>query len=113
MGKRKRRVEARERAVARKGRRTRLVVAVAGASLALALVFLLPRGEPWGLPALPRHPRPATLAPELFSGRVAEAYRIAREVPELLERMPCYCGCYVSDRHQNNLDCYVDRHAVG
>ena len=26
--------------------------------------------------------------------------------------MPCYCGCYVGNGHRNNLDCYVDRHAV-
>ena len=70
-------------------------------------------GEPWGLPAIPRNPRPATLSPESFSGQVAKVYQIAKEAPELLEQMPCYCGCYVSDRHQNNLDCYIDRHSVG
>lgn len=71
------------------------------------------RSESWGLPAVPREARPATLSPALFTGKVREAYRIAREVPELLERMPCYCGCYVGNQHRNNLDCYVDRHAVG
>ncbi|MBI2903128.1 MAG: hypothetical protein HYY12_06030 [Candidatus Methylomirabilis oxyfera] len=65
------------------------------------------------LPAIPRRPRPATLSPALFQGKTARAYRIAREVPELIEQMPCYCGCFKSHRHQNNLDCYVDRHAFG
>lgn len=80
------------------------------------LVFLWQQEEPaevWGLPATPRDPRPSTLPPALFTGKAREAYRIAREAPELLERMPCYCGCYVGNRHQNNLDCYVDRHAEG
>ncbi len=67
----------------------------------------------WVLPAVPRRPRPRTLPPSLFEGKTAEAYRIAREVPELIEQMSCYCGCNKSHDHQNNLDCYVDRHAYG
>ena len=88
-------------------------ILVSGVALVIALVVLFPRGEPWGLPAIPRNPRPATLSPELFTGQVAKVYRIAQEVPELLERMPCYCGCYVNPGHQNNLDCYTDRHSFG
>lgn len=88
-------------------------IVILGTGLVIALVFFFPRSEPWALPAIPANPRPVTLAPELFTGRVAEVYRIAQEAPELLEQMPCYCGCYVSDRHQNNLDCYTDRHSVG
>ncbi len=84
-----------------------------GGILLFGLVFFLPKNEPWGLPATPRNSRPVTLSPDLFSGKVREAYRIAKMAPELLEHTPCYCGCYVSDRHQNNLDCYTDRHAVG
>lgn len=86
--------------------------AVGGIAL-VAVFFSLPETESWGLPAVPRNPRPATLNPELFIGKVRNAYRIARQVPELLERMPCYCGCYVNNGHRNNLDCYVDRHAAG
>jgi hypothetical protein len=88
-----------------------------GVILLVSGVFLFNQtegqSESWGLPALPREPRPATLSPALFTGKAREAYRIAREAPELLEHMPCYCGCYVGNRHRNNLDCYVDRHAVG
>ena len=61
----------------------------------------------------PRRPRPQTLSPALFTGKTARAYRIAREVPELIEQMPCYCGCFKGNGHRNNLDCYVDRHAFG
>lgn len=90
-----------------------LVAVGVGASLVLAVVFLFPKSQPWGLPAIPHNPRPATLSPDLFAGKVAETYRIAREAPDLLERMPCYCGCYVTAARRNNLDCYTDRHAVG
>ena len=91
----------------------KITIVLLGASLVVALFLFFPKSEPWGLPAIPRNPRPATLSPELFTGQVAKVYRIAQEVPELLERMPCYCGCYVNPGHQNNLDCYTDRHSVG
>ncbi|MBI1749130.1 MAG: hypothetical protein HY234_02515 [Acidobacteria bacterium] len=64
------------------------------------------------LPAVPRAPRPATLDPATFAGRAAEGYRVARERAEVLEQIPCYCGCYHTDGHQNNLDCFRDRHAA-
>lgn len=79
--------------------------------------FVSPRSSPINylltpdaLPAVPHTRRPDTLDPALFTGRVAEGYRVARERPELLERLPCYCGCYLIDGHQNNLDCFRDRH---
>jgi hypothetical protein len=90
-----------------------LVGIVLGGSLLLGSIFFFGQGEPWGLPAIPRNPRPETLSPLLFTGQVARVYRIAQEVPELLERMPCYCGCYVNPGHRNNLDCYTDRHGAG
>ena len=65
------------------------------------------------LQVIPRRPRPATPSPALFSGKLAQTYRIAKEVPELIEQMPCYCGCVASANHQSNLDCYADRHADG
>jgi hypothetical protein len=65
------------------------------------------------LQVIPRRPRPVTPSPALFSGKTAQAYRIAKDVPELIEQMPCYCGCVASVNHQSNLDCYADRHADG
>jgi len=86
---------------------------IVGVGLIVGLLFLFPRSQPWSLPAIAHNPRPATLSPALFTGQVAKVYLIAQEVPELLERMPCYCGCYVNPGHRNNLDCYTDRHSVG
>jgi len=90
-----------------------LVGILFGGVLLFGSIFFLPKNEPWALPAIPRNPRPQTLSPLLFSGQVARAYQIAQEVPELLQRMPCYCGCYVNPGHRNNLDCYTDRHSAG
>jgi len=65
------------------------------------------------LQPIPRRPRPKTLSPTLFTGKTARAYQIAKEAPEVIERMSCYCGCFMGNGHRNNLDCYVDRHAFG
>lgn len=55
--------------------------------------------------------------------RVQEAYRFAVANPEILEVIPCYCGCG-SMGHRHTLDCYIkesqpggtiefDNHAAG
>ena len=65
------------------------------------------------LPAFPRTPRPVTLPPEAFSEpEIRQAYQAAKDAPEVLEQVPCYCGCYGSSGHRNNLDCYKDSHGV-
>ena len=55
----------------------------------------------------------ATLPPEMFSGKTRDAYQAAQDVPEVLEEMPCYCGCMEHEGHKNNLFCFADRHAAG
>ena len=87
-------------------------VAALAAGGGLAGVSAWSQRRPFVLTPVPRRPRPATLDPALFTGRTAEAYRAALAAPELLEQMPCYCGCTRTDGHLNNLDCYVDRHAA-
>ena len=39
---------------------------------------------------------------------VQELYAYAFEHPEVLQYMPCYCGC-VSAGHTSNLDCFIDQ----
>ena len=57
-----------------------------------------------------REKRP-TLSPERFTGRVWVAYQIAREIPEVLDRLYCYCRCRENSGHKNLLSCFVDNHA--
>lgn len=57
-------------------------------------------------------PSVATLDPEQFSGQARLAYEAAREVPEVLAQLPCYCGCMSGFGHRNNLDCFHDNHGV-
>lgn len=57
---------------------------------------------------------PTTLDPETVSEKAREAYGIARDFPELLVQMPCYCGCEKAwgsrMAHKSLLDCFADRH---
>ena len=54
---------------------------------------------------------------------VREAYQFAAASPEIVEQLPCYCGCGTFG-HKSNYDCYVagvesdgtityDMHAIG
>ena len=41
---------------------------------------------------------------------VKEAYVFAAKHPEVLQYMPCYCGCENdSPPHQSNVDCFIDQ----
>ena len=63
------------------------------------------------LPASPRSPRPITLDPALFPDpEVKRSYEVAQETPEPLEHVACYCGCFNTSGHRNNLDCFHDGH---
>ncbi len=55
--------------------------------------------------------RRPTLPPSLFVGQVARAYGVAREIPEVLDKLYCYCRCKESIGHLNLLTCYTERHA--
>jgi PBP1b-binding outer membrane lipoprotein LpoB len=40
---------------------------------------------------------------------ILEAYQFAVAHPEVLNYMPCYCGCYEEDGHTSNTNCFVDQ----
>jgi len=53
----------------------------------------------------------ATLSPVHFTGVTARAYRAARDIPEVLDSLHCYCECKKNFGHKSLLTCYVNRHA--
>lgn len=55
---------------------------------------------------------PATLDPHPFKGKAKQTYQIAKEIPEVLAQMPCFCECEAYG-HENLLDCFIDQHAAG
>ena len=62
--------------------------------------------------APPRSSLAPTLAPEKFTGKTQEAYRVVREVPQLIAQLPCYCYCDRGFGHKSLHSCYVDDHAA-
>lgn len=60
----------------------------------------------------PRSSLAPTLEPEKFNGKTREAYRIAREAPQLIAQLPCYCYCDRGFGHKSLHSCYVDDHAA-
>ena len=54
------------------------------------------------------------LSPALFNDeRTRAAYQTAKDIPEVLEQLPCFCGCMTSFGHKNNLFCFKDQHGSG
>ena len=52
---------------------------------------------------------PNTLDPSRFRGKSKAAYQTAKEIPEILAQMPCFCECEPFG-HENLLDCFIDTH---
>lgn len=42
---------------------------------------------------------------------IKEAYSIAKEIPDVLDKMFCYCYCALDHKHKSLLSCYVDDHS--
>jgi len=54
------------------------------------------------------------LSPTLFNDeKTRAAYQVAKDIPEVLEQLPCFCGCMTSYGHKNNLFCFKDQHGAG
>ena len=54
------------------------------------------------------------LSPGMFGDeKTRAAYQTAKDIPEVLEQLPCFCGCMSSFGHKNNLFCFKDQHGSG
>jgi hypothetical protein len=57
-------------------------------------------------------PLPPSLDPGTFSRPdIREAYAVAKEIPDVLVQMPCYCYCQ-RQGHRGLLDCFKTEHAA-
>lgn len=53
-----------------------------------------------------------TFSPARFTGKTASTYEIAKEIPDILDSLYCYCDCKKHFGHKSLLTCYVDDHAA-
>jgi Protein of unknown function with PCYCGC motif len=60
----------------------------------------------------PKTGLPKTVDPDLIKGEDRKGYQVAKEIPEILAQLPCFCGCGAVG-HENLLDCFIDAHGVG
>ncbi len=51
-----------------------------------------------------------TMSPGHFIGKTGRAYKAAKEDPDLLDKIYCYCKCQDNSGHKSLLTCFVDRH---
>ncbi|MBI4590225.1 MAG: hypothetical protein HY725_15435 [Candidatus Rokubacteria bacterium] len=97
-----------------------VVIAMAGAVLAGRALAPSPEvvtGQPalssgTVVPAAARRETRPTLDPALFIGKARLAHQIAREIPDTLDRLYCYCECDKHMGHKSLLSCYTDGHAA-
>lgn len=45
--------------------------------------------------------------PKYITAEVRDGYQYALTRPDVLQYLPCYCGCGLNKAHRNNLDCFV------
>jgi hypothetical protein len=48
----------------------------------------------------------------LFEGKTRDAYQAAADIPEVLQELPCFCGCMQHNGNENNLFCFRDGHGA-
>ena len=58
-----------------------------------------------------RETRP-TLDPARFVGKARLAHQAARDIPDVLDQLYCYCQCDKHIGHKSLLSCYTDGHAA-
>ena len=92
-----------------------LTVAAIAALAVIAWVSLRTTTEPSAPEQVAENPKAAdVLSPALFTDPKARAaYQTAKDIPEVLEQLPCFCGCMMNMGHKNNLFCFKDQHGSG
>ena len=62
--------------------------------------------------APPRESLGPTLNAAMFTGKTRQAYEVAKEIPQTLAQLPCYCHCDRGMGHKSLHSCFEDDHAA-
>jgi hypothetical protein len=92
-----------------------LLLAVIAAAVLAAIAWVSLRPDSQRVDESSRLVKSAdVLSPTIFSDeKTRAAYQVAKDIPEVLEQLPCFCGCMTSFGHKSNLFCFKDQHGAG
>jgi hypothetical protein len=52
----------------------------------------------------------SVMSSAFYTGKAAEAYRIAAEIPKVIDSQFCYCYCKKNHQHKTLLTCFTNKH---
>ena len=52
----------------------------------------------------------SVMSSAFYTGKAAEAYRIAAEIPKVIASQFCYCYCKKNHQHKTLLTCFTNKH---
>lgn len=92
-----------------------LVLGIAAVAIMAGIAWTSLRGTNGPVDDSPAVDKSAgVLSPTIFNDdKTRAAYQVAKDIPEVLEQLPCFCGCMTSFGHKNNLFCFKDQHGSG
>ena len=83
-------------------------------TLILSVVYLATKPAEYETPIAPAmgkliETRPV-MSSAFYTGKAAEAYRIAAEIPKVIDSQFCYCYCKKNHQHKTLLTCFTNKH---
>ena len=92
----------------------RPLVFISSIVLILAIVYSATKPKQYIEPIAPAtgqliETRPV-MSSAFYTGKVAEAYRIAAEIPKVIDSQFCYCYCKKDHQHKTLLTCFTNKH---
>ena len=83
-------------------------------ALILSVVYSATKSVKYGNPIAPATGQlietQPVMSPAFYTGKVAEAYRIAAEIPKVIDSQFCYCYCKKNHQHKTLLTCFTNKH---
>tara|TARA_B100001105_G_C22256102_1_gene384706 strand:+ start:158 stop:604 length:447 start_codon:yes stop_codon:yes gene_type:complete len=95
-------------------RNLRPLAFISGIGLILAVVYSTTKPTKYVEPVAPAtgqliETRPV-MSSAFYTGKAAEAYRIAAEIPKIIDSQFCYCYCKKNHQHKTLLTCFTNEH---
>ena len=95
-------------------RNLRPLAFISGIALTLVVVYSITKPTEYMEPVAPAtgkliETRPV-MSSAFYTGKAAETYRIAAEIPKIIDSQFCYCYCKKNHQHKTLLTCFTSEH---